>query len=515
LLTVVVLCSLARSAHAWQLPSEAPPKTVAADRDLITRFRFSERYTTASEPSDDGPIGQYRVGFKDLVTRLPAASELGDNKQTAKEPPSPIKTQHLIVTERPAEVNSLGQVKSLLRLYEHVRISDETKQSTGAPESIEGLKICYRALTGEFPQIISLDDQRALRYEDYWLAARQIYVPDLASVLPSMPVRIGDTWPLTKMGMRVLVGVDQVLQGNMEGKFLDLRATTDGRKKIAVMEIGGRILAQRGALTYDEAVKAEIHFAFSAKLMEEALANAREEAIVEARGALVRWSVGMSITARGPDKKEVRMKGERVMERQLDNVGDLLAGPHPLPKMEPANSWLTHTDPKQRFYFQHPQDLCTPVDVNLPGAKGGPDKLELIHWRPGYRVDQVTLEVAPGKQREPEEVKKRVLGEFKENKIEFLEGSAVWLPETEWHDAKTFRFEAAIMGRGRSARGIDRLHLDCYVRLFQGKGTLIVTAITPQDPPIRFRKDTEAMLKTFRWRSPKEIEANEESASAK
>jgi hypothetical protein len=503
-LLALALCGVPAPTSAQQVPKPNPPTPVAADRDLITRYRFSERYTASSIPSEDGSIGQYRVGFTDDPVQLPSESATGEAKSADAEKLPPPKIQHLVYTERPAEVSSLGQVKSLVRQYERVRISGDGNAPPG-PNPIEGMTIWYKPRIEELPQVVCMTEGRHMRYGDYWLASRQLFVPDLASLLPTSPVRIGDTWGLTKMAVRLLISVDKVLQGNMEGKLVDIRSSPSGNEKIAVIEISGRILVRVGVTDVNTGVKAELHFAFPSKRVDEALAGtSSEEATVDARGAIVRLSLGQSTTYQSAaDKKPIRAKKELVMERQLIKIGNnLLDIPRGAPKATPENSWLTYVDPQQRFLFRHPQDLFRPIELGMPSTVSGSNKLELIHWQPGSRVDHVTLEIVPDEQRKPEDVKKAVLEDWKDKKLDFLEGAGLWLPENEWPGMKTYRFEAAIVAKGRSTR-VDRLHFDGYVIHFRPNASLIVSAMTPQDPPIRFRKEVEAMLKTFQWAPPK------------
>jgi len=498
---------------AQQVPKPNPPTPVAADRDLITRYRFSERYTSSSIPSEDGSIGQYRVGFTDDPVQLPSEPSSSETKSAGAEKLPPTKIQHLVYTERPAEVSSLGQVKSLVRQYERVRISGEGNAPPG-PHPIEGMTIWYKPRIEELPLVVCMTEGRHMRYGDYWLASRQLFVPDLASLLPTSPVRIGDTWGLTKMAVRLLINVDKVLQGNMEGKLVDIRSSPSGNEKIAVIEISGRIVVRVGVTDVNTGVKAELHFAFPSKRVDEALAGtSSEEATVDARGAIVRLSLGQSTTYQSAaDKKPIRAKKELVMERQLIKIGNLLDIPRGAPKATPDNSWLTYVDSQQRFLFRHPQDLFKPIELGMPSTVSGSNKLELIHWQPGSRVDHVTLEIVPDEQRKPEDEKKKLLDDWKDKKLDFLEGAGLWLPENEWPGMKTYRFEAAIVAKGRSTRGIDRLHFDGYVIHFRPNASLIVSAITPQDPPIRFRKEVEAMLKTFQWAPPKPAQGTPDPA---
>ena len=63
---------------------------------------------------------------------------------------------------------------------------------------------------------------------------------------------------------------------------------------------------------------------------------------------------------------------------------------------------------------------------------------------------------------------------------------------------RVHRFEARLKPSGPAGKNLDRIHLDYYLVLFTGKESLVVNAMTGQSDMRAFRKQVEAILKTFR-----------------
>jgi hypothetical protein len=530
----------ARPLGAAQVPGESPPAAGLSDRDLITRYRFSERYGKEAEIDENGALGQFRVGIQETIRDDPGQVEgtkAGRPEMTkagrpegtkAGRPeaprgdklPSNYQQRQIVYVERAAEVSSLGQVKSLVRRYEKARLnSDPTGAKPGGAHTIEGMTIWFRHQPDDRAQIISLDEGRELRDSDYKFAALQWFVPGLTVLLPSSPVRIGDTWPISRLGVGVLVeGGYKITHGGLTGKLVEVRRDPKGsdRDRIAVIEITGRLQVVRGADPMQMGVRAQIEFAFAIpRPPESSPVETKEDATVDASGGIVRLSMASSGTtttttaalgASGTERIVRNFKKEVVLERQLADTGAALEIPRDAkgtfipPVPTPENSWLTYIDPQGRFRFRHPQELYRPQDVGI-ARPTDPNKLELIHIRPGGGADRVTVEVLPKAQRKPDEVLQALLADWKKHELEVLQGGAGWLPEGDWPGMRAYRIEDALMIKGRSTRGLTRIHFDGYVIHFSRapEASVVVEATTVQDPPTQFRRDVEGMLKTFQW----------------
>ncbi len=197
---------------------------VPADRqvsDLITRYRFIERYTVGGAAPAPGAesIGQYRVAAKDV---LRVVSEKAQGAPDRKE-----KTVQVIYTEKPAAVSSTGVVTATVRKYESFKTTppDDAKPSTAKP--LEGLTVWFQTRATGSTQLLSLTNNRSLSDTEYVMSTqRMIFLPELATLLPSRPTRLGDHWPLPKTAAHTLLG-ERMVSGD------PLIATLDQRDQAA------------------------------------------------------------------------------------------------------------------------------------------------------------------------------------------------------------------------------------------------------------------------------------------
>lgn len=481
------------------------PKAGAFQRDLITRYRFTERYGTDVGFNTDGAVGQYRVGI--WTTRGHGGDQTGLDARTRAQDPKEV-TQNLVYVERAAEVSSLGQVKSLVRRYEKVEIRTPAGPVKTGAEAIEGLTIWYRPQIEETPQVISLSENRRLREQDYVFVSTQVLVPNFAGILPGTAVRIGDTWQLSRNGVRGLISGEKVLEGGLGATLTDVMPDPNSATGLlAVIDVEGRIKVREGFLTNAMGVKAKIKFAFTPKRPpRSAVAVTKDDATLDARGAIVRLDLALEGTSKSEADRAAKPREIHrvfVVERQLTNTGQVLEIPREAPKMDEKNSWLTFVDPQKQFSFRHPQDLHHPRDYGNPSNEG-PTQVELVHQRPGGGgTDFITLNILPGVVQDPMEIKKQFLDELKKKGGGVLEGASDWLPEIQWPGMKAYRCEAAMVNRG-PVRGVNRLHIDEYIVQIRKKGSIVARGITSQDPPTQFRNDVEEILRTFKWGPPDE-----------
>lgn len=493
-------------------PNQPPASGPRSARDLISRYRFSERYTNVPSPSDDAMIGQYRVGIRESLqeddSKAQSPAKRGEPKgaePAKKRVPQEnlVQETSLIYVERPAEVSGLGQVKSLVRHYERARLTTTATNQLPGPHSLEGMTILFRPQTDDLPEIVNLTPEKPLRESDYRFAALQLFVPNLTVLLPPSPLRVGDTWPISKLGVRTLVEGQRILSGGLVGTLVDVRTEENTDQMLAVLDISGRIVVQRGTVAIRMAVRAQLEFAFSRAREEEGkpARPSREEGTIEARGGITRLSMAVNGTAMS-DHAQRDIKRELVFERQLTGSGRPLELPETLPQPTEENSWLTYVDPENRFFFQHPQELHQPQEYGLTKTTA-PGVVELMHIRFGTGRDWISLDFQPKSDRKAEDIHKSVFDDWKNKKLDVLEGTVGWLPEGAWPGKRVYRFEAVILGRGRSAQGVERVHFDGYVVQLKGNdGALLVQSTTAQDAPLAFRKDVEAMLRTFQIGRP-------------
>lgn len=462
--------------------------------DLTTRYRFIERHATRKDPARPGAIVQSRIAVRETI-KIDA-----DNPRGAPERKQVV--GQTIYTEHPAEIGSDGLVSATVRLYDTFRLNPDPGSKPSEPRPLEGLLVWYQARGGEDPLVLSLSEGRRMRESEFTIISRQVFLPALSAVLPSLPSRIGDSWRVPRGAVFALLG-ERTQPGDVfTATFQDLRTEANGPNLVAILAVTGQATLASGATT----LNAQIQFAFPPPS-----ANSGESSLltVDARGAISEVRSAQATTANLPGSNgrlHQTQTREIVLARQRDddNAG-LLPIPDPKPTPTEANSWLTYVDPRRRFHFQHPQTL-------LADTTQGTDSVELIRVRPdgpdavGIQIQPKTGDAEADRRNLDPEFHRKTLEElWRQERQDVLPGSTEWLPEAEWKPAgmKVFRIEAALrLVAGRSVKVQRRIHLDYYLILTNRPESLVVTARTVQDPPTDFRKEVEDMIKTFRFGPP-------------
>ena len=107
--------------------------------------------------------------------------------------------------------------------------------------------------------------------------------------------------------------------------------------------------------------------------------------------------------------------------------------------------------------------------------------------------------------RDPDFQRKTLEEIWRQEHQDVLLGAHGWLPEADWKPVgmKVYRIEAAQrIVTGRAGPVQRRVHLDSYLVLTSRPESVFVSALTDQDPPLDFRKETEAVIKTLRFGPP-------------
>ena len=488
-------------ARAAQEPPPSPPAATRSVADLTTRFRFLEHYSATEERSKLEAIGPSKIAVwerhKVLIEKPQGAPERDEWTTLAK------------YTERPALLSGADTVSAVVRSYDSFQRTPDPLPKSSGPLLPKGLAIWYQAQPGEAPQVLSLAKERGLREEEFQFIERQIFLPELAAILPALPSRIGDKWRVPRTAIRALLG-DRPLRGDpLTGTLLEVRKSAKGPNWEAVIGVTGRVALSTG----ETLVNARIHFQFPAP---SAQADATpgigggDEATVNARGAITEVRMALS-TSTGLPETNGRLRQittrEVVLERQLAAQGATLP---PLPEAPPtlteANSWLIYDDPLGRFQFRHPQHMrpMPQPDANAVVLSAlrpaGPDTIDIK-----LQTETGNSEAAR-QRRDPEFYRKRLDAEWTRNRFEVIRGPSEWLPEGDWAAAKmkVYRIEAALSLGNPRTKGLQRVHADYYLVLFSRAkaGSLFVTSLTAQDPPLAFRKQVETLLKTFQFDTP-------------
>jgi hypothetical protein len=496
------------SSRPAQAPAESVPTLPKAEGrasgedkpyvDLTNRYRFIQRYAVREDQEVDDAIGLYQVAIKDVSRHWVNADDPAE-KPTEE-------ARLTIFAERAAEASGLTGVSATIRRYEKFEARPAGPVNAGGPP-IDGLTIWYRPQLNEGPLILSLSEGRHLTERDYEIAARQVFMPTLAAVLPAVPVRVGDSWRIPRKALQAMLGEPELRADSVTGKFLELHRDADGKSTYAVVGIAGKVY---GTFT-ETSLNAQVRFAFPTPGAEKAddpktkgaTAPARpvDESLVEAHGAITELrmaSVSTGPVTGGSKGQRFRTMHEVVLETKPGQAGGADAIKLvPAPEVTEANSWLTHHDPKGRFTFEHPQSLRPPERYQF-ATRPDESPVLLVKSRMDGR-DLVRIE-AFAKEQTPEALKERLTKQWAQMQVEVIPGNEEWLPESDWPSMKVFRIEAALKLPSRTPRG-SRLHYDAFLVKPSKDVCVTVVATTSRDAVAPFRRDIERMIKTFRLTS--------------
>lgn len=455
--------------------------------DLVTKFRFVEHYEKTDAKAPPGSIGQYRVVTRDTI-KVVTEKKQGTPERTEA-------TQETEYRERPAELTGSNEIKSGVREYGAYRITPNPNTKPSRPDPLKGLTIWYQPHEGSDPQVLSLTKGRGLREDEYTIIRREVFLPDLAGLLPTIPSRVGDRWGVSKAASRALVGSSAL---TLAATLQQVRQAAAGPNWEAVIGVTGRSPARSnsGAM----AVNARVVFSFPPPESDGKEAE-KAEKIVDARGAVVELRMATSAVSPLPPNGRLRqtVTRELIVDRRIDAPGEALPLPDSPPEANEENSWLSYDDPQGKFHFRFPQEFRPgrpPDDFSLELVRprpGGPDTLEF------QRVVKTGDAEADRLNRDPEFHLKMLKEEWRQNKYNVIPGPHAWLPEADWAAAKrkVYRAESVLKGPATAGKPELRVHNDLYFVQFGRDESLVVTSNTVQDPATPFRNQVEAILRTF------------------
>jgi hypothetical protein len=502
----------------------APPDTAqdpfsSSAEALSVKYRFSEKYSIKLDPDRPELLSQYRVGM--LETQ---------KTEREKQQGAPERFQFSRLTkytEAPAQVGKLGEVISAVRRYDTFRIKEMVSTRPPKKPPFEGLTILYQRRPGQEPQFLSLTSDRPLREFECGEMNKQVFVPQLMSLFAPTPQRVGDTWRISREKIKCIVNeVPDTEDYQMNGRLVEVRKTGTGTTLTAVIGISGQMNLSHGK----SMLNAQIHFVFeptpavappsdsvaSAKPAESAAVKARrkrDEGIVDARGRISR--VLMAWVASTPlEDGEGRLKETVTYELDLERrftpatndatgtQNTLLTIPDPVPTADESNSWVLYEDAQERFHFRHPQEL------RLEPRMSDPDNVGLVdHQLRGSDSLAITLlpkEASPERtrqSRDPDYHRRTLYSIWEKQKRDMVRGSSGWLPDAEWSPLKrkVYRIEAALRQTEPDAATTPRVYCDYYLVLFTTNESIVVTAMTVQDPHVGYRNQAEAVIKSFHF----------------
>ena len=494
----------ARGAPTAGAPAAGSPEP------LSLRYRFTERYSLTEDPSQPDAVVQYQVGSRETV-RLETEKPQGAPERAEL-------SYHTIYTERPTKVGKLGEVSDAVRRYDSFRVTGARKADARTAGLLRHLNLDYRPRAGTVPLLISLTPDRPIRQEEYDFVLEQIFLPRLTTIMPRQPVRVADTWPITRQAAQALLGkLPEDGDFTLEGSLVEVRKAAEGTALTAIIEISGGLDLDKGK----GAVRARISFEFepppAAAAADPKAASdrpgttrrERDAGIVDAKGYITKVLMGRTHTIPLDDRGRLQQIGTRelVLQRRRvvgqAGVGETAALPVPEtpPAADEMNSWLLFDDPNGRFHFRHPQELA--IDVHQP------DRIEMTYYRPGGGLDALlVLPVAKQEDsqrarlsRDPQAFVRELKDTWQKKGHELVNGASGWLPEADWAPLKrrVYRVETAIKPKQEALkeRNVARFYLDAYLVLFDRNDCIRVEALTDRENHVVLRDQAEKLIRSL------------------
>jgi len=494
LLLVAAMIAIAAGGRAWSqdparlaAPTPAPAQDPAARADdpapmpvgdISARYRIQERFAGRDEKPPRGSIGQFQVGFREVIS-----TDDPDN-------PEP-HTVQAIFTELPVEVSPVDErvVTDSIRHYSSVTITPDPWKDRKDARPLKDLTVWLRVVPEDVPLVMVLTPNRTLREEEYRFAISYDFASNLAFLLPEIPLRIGDSWKVARTGASALIN-DEVRGGNLTGKLSEIRAHPSGNGvQLAIVQISGRLVTGFDRDVYDTAVNARVEFAFTPER--------EDEGRIDATGAIEKLRLVQVSTLRVPAGVKGRTtKRDLNYECKRPGTGAPLVVPRPAPTATPENSWLTYSDREARFHFNHPQGYRPFLSAKQPNT------VELKYFRSGAPPEILRMTYVEKPEGRPEASFDLIVEDWKKKGYDVQRGLSERLPAADWPDMSVTHMEAALTITPTPGR-VERMFFDAYVVQFPRNPTLFVSATTFQDNPEAFRTQVRAILKTAKLGSPK------------
>ena len=230
---------------------------------------------------------------------------------------------------------------------------------------LRGLKLWYHPRASALPELISLTPQRWIRQLEYETVLAQIFFPRLPAIFPPRPVRVADTWIISRAAAQALLGpVKAIGDFELEATLSQVDKAAKGTELTAIINISGLLNLEQG----EGAVRARLWFVFEPIPMASPSARTatgaapRDSEVVDARGYINK--VNMSRRLSTPRDEDGRMQeiGTRELLLQRRKVPPAAAEadsltPEKPPVADEHNSWLLYDDFLGRFHLRHPQEL--------------------------------------------------------------------------------------------------------------------------------------------------------------
>jgi hypothetical protein len=491
---------------------------------LSLRYHFVELYGIAADPTRPSLLTQYRVATRD-TRKMMREKQQGAPERSEE-------NWQIIYTERVAQVNRLGLATDTVRRYDTVRNKNAARAPVMNPPLLQDLTILYRGRPTEKPEILSMNRDRQLREAEYVEISGEMFVPRLASLLPRVPVRVEDTWEVTRDAIRPLLrDLNDSKEFELTGTLIRVSKEASGSSLTAVIGIQG----QFWVMDSPSAFNSQIVFTFELPKPDPVAAEksktagaaraSTQKGVVEARGWIKRAlmsQVMVSLIEDDNSRLKNTLTRELDLERRLMAADpDAAAGPvkplevpSPLPAADETNSWLLFADPLGRFEFRHPQEL-EPRSVGVLGV-------ELVNSRPlgGHDVLCVLLkpkgEDPNGNEafRDPAQLERMLVDQWKASKVEATRGPVGWLNREQWAPRKVYRIESAVNTPENERGDSKRIYTDDYLVTLSPARSVVFKSMTERLDHVEFRSQVESMIKSFQFTPEKRASATPSSPTS-
>mgnify|MGYP001043679506 FL=1 len=213
--------------------AEAPPAQAAPEeppsgeaQPLSLWYHFTERYVAAASPAHPAWLSQYQVGVRE---KIKFSQERAEGAPESNEV-----TLQTIYTERAVKTTPTNAASDVVRRYERAQLSTTLKghRPFQNPKFLEQLMLWYRVRPGQPVELYNLSDGRKLRQLEFDRITSNPFLPQLATLLPGTPRRVGDPWPVPRTSLAVLLG-EMPLEDEyqVEARLIDVRASAPGSRR--------------------------------------------------------------------------------------------------------------------------------------------------------------------------------------------------------------------------------------------------------------------------------------------
>ncbi|MBI1322393.1 hypothetical protein GC170_04305 [bacterium] len=468
-----------------QNPAPGGETTVdEAIKDVSTRYRFREVFSIKNVEPIPGEIAQSRSAFRETLA-MTVDSPKG----------APIKSERsrqLIYSERPAILGQGGRVDAVVRRFETFRF-DPAPQGFELEKNkpMEGLMVfAMRAQEGE--NIISLVPDRQITDLEFNIATSVPSIMNDSELLPTTPLRLGDSWPLSRTAARVLLGRGRVNSTSLMGTLKSVQPSAqDETLMSALVAISGQVVTDKGTCSLN--LQYQFEFSTKTSLVESSVGGVNRDGgtILTVQGGLRKLSLAQVEISDLPESQgRLKQVFDRklVFERQLAGRQEPIELPTAAPTATKENSWLVFVDSSNRIKINHP-----------PILRPFKEEENLIEFESVSGFKEFVRIDLDGGDIKPEGLRKDLEKEWTAEGFEIFAVSENYLKD-DWGDRRVYRVEAALQATDTGNN--QRSQFDAYVIQFPQNMTIVAESVSFSPQPAAFRDMIEEMLKTIELSVP-------------